>query len=96
MDAPYVQEEAAAIVRQIEEERMLVSGKGIMAEFREVFGPNNRYRIFLGVMLFVFMQMAGSNAINVSGTPSPLSIPEAHLPSVFQSSYLCFDRIEGR
>jgi hypothetical protein len=96
VDAPYVQEEAAAIVRQIEEERMLVSGKGIMAEFRELFGPNNRYRIFLGVMLFVFMQMAGSNAINVSGTPSPFSTPETQLPAVLQSSYLCFDWVEGR
>lgn len=68
VDAPYVQEEAAAIVRQIEEERLLVSGKGLIAEFKELFGPNNRYRIFLGVMIFIFMQMAGSNAINVSGT----------------------------
>ena len=65
-DAPYVQEEAAAIVRQIEEERMLTSGTGIVAELREIFGATNRYRIFLGISLFVFMQMAGSNAINVS------------------------------
>ena len=90
VDAPYVQEEAAAIVRQIEEERLLVSGKGLIAEFKELFGPNNRYRIFLGVMIFIFMQMAGSNAINVSGTAIPfqfikLTLLQYFSPRIFAS-----------
>ena len=64
-DHPYLVEEANAISRQIEEERMQTAGKGLLAEFRELCRPGNRRRIMLGVLIFVFMQMAGSNAINV-------------------------------
>jgi hypothetical protein len=51
---------------QIDQERLASHGKGLMAEIREMAMPGNRNRITIGVFIFVFMQMAGSNAINVS------------------------------
>lgn len=55
-----------AITDQIEQERIATHGKGIASQLRELAMPGNRRRICLGVTIFVFMQMAGSNAINVS------------------------------
>lgn len=55
-----------AITDQIDQERIATHGKGIASQLRELAMPGNRRRISLGVAMFVFMQMAGSNAINVS------------------------------
>jgi Sugar (and other) transporter len=49
---------------QIEQERQSTSGKGLIAEFKELSHKGNRNRIAIGVCIFIFMQMAGSNAIN--------------------------------
>ena len=49
---------------QIEHERQETAGKGLVAEFKELSRPGNRNRIAIGVTIFIFMQMAGSNAIN--------------------------------
>lgn len=64
-DHEYINEEIGRILNQIEHERHSTAGqKGLLAEFRELARPGNRNRIAIGVSLFVFMQMAGSNAIN--------------------------------
>jgi MFS family permease len=65
-DHEYVTEEIYRVMDQIEQERLATHGKGLIAEFREMAMPGNRSRITIGVLIFVFMQMAGSNAINVS------------------------------
>jgi hypothetical protein len=52
------------IMDQIEQERLSTSGKGLIAEFKELSHKGNRNRIAIGVSIFIFMQMAGSNAIN--------------------------------
>jgi len=53
-----------AITDQLEQERISVHGKGFMAQLRELAIPGNRRRIILGVQIFIFVQFAGSNAIN--------------------------------
>ncbi|KAF8856750.1 general substrate transporter [Acephala macrosclerotiorum] len=63
-DHEYVVDEIHAIKHQVERERLAINGEGLFAELREPILPGNRWRITLGVMLFVFQQMAGSNAIN--------------------------------
>jgi MFS family permease len=65
-DHEYVTEDIYRVMDQIEQERLATHGKGLIAEFREMAMPGNRSRITIGVLIFVFMQMAGSNAINVS------------------------------
>lgn len=37
---------------------------GMIGEWKELAVPSNRKRITVGVIIFIFMQMAGSNAIN--------------------------------
>jgi hypothetical protein len=49
---------------QIDFERHNTDGKGIKAEFRELSKKGNWNRLLVGVVMFVFMLMAGSNAIN--------------------------------
>lgn len=49
---------------QIEHERQAAVGREFIAEFKEMCQKDNRNRIAIGVCLFIFMQMAGSNAIN--------------------------------
>lgn len=67
-DHEYITEEIYRVMDQIEQERLATHGKGLIAEFREMAMPGNRSRITTGVLIFVFMQMAGSNAINVSNS----------------------------
>jgi hypothetical protein len=67
-DHEYIVEEIFAVTDQVEQERQATHGKGLLAELREMILPANRRRIILGVVIFIFMQMAGSNAINVRGT----------------------------
>ncbi|KIW13397.1 hypothetical protein PV08_08585 [Exophiala spinifera] len=64
VDHPYIQEEMYRVIDQIEHEREATPGKGLVAEFKELSRKGNRNRIAIGVTLFIFMQMAGSNAIN--------------------------------
>lgn len=60
-----VREEAALMMAQIEEETSVRRG-GLVGEFQELFGERlNRKKMLYGVLIFVFMQFAGSNAINV-------------------------------
>jgi len=40
------------------------TGGGMLSQWKELGRPSNRRRIFIGVAIFVFMQFAGSNAIN--------------------------------
>lgn len=62
-----VHEETAIIIAQIEDELTSVHKGGLFGQFQELFTqPLNRRRILLGFLIFVFMQFAGSNAINVS------------------------------
>lgn len=63
---PYILEEIYRVMDQIEQERLATHGKGVMAEVREMAMPGNRRRIIIGVLIFIFMQFAASNAINVS------------------------------
>lgn len=37
---------------------------GMLGEWKELAMPSNRRRVMVGVFIFIFMQMAGSNAIN--------------------------------
>ncbi|KAH8745746.1 general substrate transporter [Hyaloscypha finlandica] len=64
VDHEYVAEEIYRVIDQIDQERLATHGKGLIAEFREMAMPGNRNRITIGVVIFIFMQMAGSNAIN--------------------------------
>ncbi len=63
-DHEYIIEEVTGIMDQIAYEEELVSSSGVRATVREMWEPTNRRRLVIGVMLFVFMQMAGSNSIN--------------------------------
>ncbi|KAH8879377.1 general substrate transporter [Thozetella sp. PMI_491] len=63
-DHPYIIEESTAIFNQIAYEESLVGPTGFVPTLREMAEPSNRRRLVIGVFLFVFMQMAGSNAIN--------------------------------
>lgn len=88
-DHPYLQEEATAIVAQIEHERAQVAGKGLVVEFKELCRRENRRQIITGILIFVFMQMAGSNAINVrtsifSGVGST-DMNQYYSPRIFKS-----------
>lgn len=40
------------------------TGGGMLSRWKELGRPSNRRRIFIGVVIFIFMQFAGSNAIN--------------------------------
>ncbi|KAF2171325.1 hypothetical protein M409DRAFT_18440 [Zasmidium cellare ATCC 36951] len=63
-DHPYLQEEITHVVDQIEEGRRLEPGHGFKSQFKEMSRRGHRNRIAIGVVMFIFMQMAGSNAIN--------------------------------
>ncbi|POY72650.1 hypothetical protein BMF94_4478 [Rhodotorula taiwanensis] len=61
---PYVQDELAGIMNQVENERQLTAGADRFQVVRETFGPNNRIRLLKGVILMIFFQWSGTNAIN--------------------------------
>ncbi|EAQ87472.1 hypothetical protein CHGG_04091 [Chaetomium globosum CBS 148.51] len=63
-DHPYMVEESTGILNQIAYEDSVAGPSGVKATLREMAEPSNRRRLSIGVVLFVFMQMAGSNAIN--------------------------------
>lgn len=90
-DDSRILEETAVIMAEIEEELSSVQRSGIIGEFQELFGqPMHRKRMMLGVLIFVFMQFAGSNAINVSvPTPNPpvsvTNLKQFYSPRIFKS-----------
>ncbi|KAE8419692.1 general substrate transporter [Aspergillus pseudocaelatus] len=61
---PSVESELNDIIAQLEDERANNPGKGLWVEIKELVQPGIRERLFLGFMIMVFYQMAGSNAIN--------------------------------
>ena len=63
-DHPYLLEEAHGIFQQMEHEMALSEGKSLKSSLREMTKPGNRQRLGIGALMFIFMQMAGSNAIN--------------------------------
>lgn len=63
-DHPYLQEEMTQIMNVVEEELLLHADRNMLHEIRELAAPGNRKRIIIGVLMFTFMQWAGSNAIN--------------------------------
>lgn len=48
----------------MEHEMALSEGKSLKSSLREMAKPGNRQRLGIGALMFIFMQMAGSNAIN--------------------------------
>jgi len=64
IDHPYLQEEMSQIMNVVDEEQILHADRNMLHEIRELAAPGNRKRVFIGVMIFTFMQWAGSNAIN--------------------------------
>lgn len=54
---PYVQDELAGIMNQVENERQLTAGADRFQVVRETFGPNNRIRLLKGVILMIFFQV---------------------------------------
>ena len=62
-DHPEVQHEVDDILRQLEHERAIIPD-GTFSSVKELMQPGIRYRVLLGVVLMIFFQMAGSNAIN--------------------------------
>ncbi|CEJ56450.1 hypothetical protein PMG11_02656 [Penicillium brasilianum] len=62
-DHPDVQHEVDDILQQLELERAM-SPDGTLSSVKELMQPGIRYRLFLGVVIMIFFQMAGSNAIN--------------------------------
>lgn len=55
-DHPYIQEELTHVFDQIEVERQLEPGRGLLAELKELGHKGNRNRITIGVIIHIFMQ----------------------------------------
>ncbi|KAK5999890.1 hypothetical protein QM012_004978 [Aureobasidium pullulans] len=63
-DHEYLQEELTHIMDTVNEQLESPHDQGLVSQMKELRVPSNRRRIFVGVAIFVFMQFAGSNAIN--------------------------------
>lgn len=63
-DHPYLLEEVHSIFQQIEHEEAIAEGNGIKTFLKELTKTGNIRRLLIGCLMFIFMQMAGSNAIN--------------------------------
>ncbi|KKP00379.1 hypothetical protein THAR02_07508 [Trichoderma harzianum] len=63
-DHPYLLEEAHSIFQQLEHEELIAEGNGLKSIVKEIAKAGNRRRLGIGALMFIFMQMAGSNAIN--------------------------------
>lgn len=72
-DHPYMLAEVHAIFQQIDAEASITEGNGLRAQLAEIAKPTNLKRLYIGCVMFIFMQMAGSNAINY------------YSPAIFQS-----------
>lgn len=64
-DHPYILDEIAQIQGQIEEERAATVGHGFIGTLRELWLPNNRYRVYLGVTIQLLTQWCGPQSITV-------------------------------
>ncbi|KAK5688569.1 hypothetical protein LTS10_000547 [Elasticomyces elasticus] len=64
IEHPYLQEEMLQIMDQIEQEQQFSEGTGIKATMKIVRRKGNWNRLLIGMTMFIFMQFAGSNAIN--------------------------------
>ncbi|KAI0184527.1 general substrate transporter [Xylaria flabelliformis] len=65
-DHPYLQEEFREIADQLEQERRLMGDATFMSLQREMWKvKTNRHRAILSILLMVFQQLTGTNAINV-------------------------------
>ncbi|PVI05541.1 general substrate transporter, partial [Periconia macrospinosa] len=60
----YLEWEVNTVLTQIEEEASQGAKKNFMAKLREVFLPQNRGRLFLGIALMFIQNMSGINALN--------------------------------
>jgi hypothetical protein len=63
-DHPYLQEELAHIMDTVNDELERCPNGGMLSQWKELAIPSNRKRVLVGVFIFIFMQGAGSNAIN--------------------------------
>ncbi|KXJ90087.1 general substrate transporter [Microdochium bolleyi] len=64
-DHPFLLEEVHGIFQQLDHELETDSGRGgFLNTIREMAKAGNRKRLASGSLMFIFMQMAGSNAIN--------------------------------
>lgn len=63
-DHPYLQEEMQHVMDTINDVFEHTSNGGLIAQWKELAVPSNRKRILVGVVMFIFMQGCGSNAIN--------------------------------
>jgi hypothetical protein len=63
-DHPYLLEETHSIFQQLQHEELIAEGNGFKPIMKEMVKAGNRERLAIGALMFVFMQMAGSNAIN--------------------------------
>lgn len=64
-DHLYLIEELSFIADAAEEEAEFRVSGGVMAKWRACLKPGNRKRLLLGIAIFVFMQLAGSNAVSI-------------------------------
>ncbi|KAI1202910.1 MFS sugar transporter-like protein [Nemania serpens] len=65
-DHPYLQEEFREIAEQLEQERRLMGDANFWSLQREMWlVKTNRHRALLSILLMVFQQLTGTNAINV-------------------------------
>ncbi|KAI7327202.1 general substrate transporter [Hortaea werneckii] len=63
-DHPYLIEELGHVLDQIDQEQIFAVGKGLKATVNMVCRKGNWNRLVIGNVMMIFMQMAGSNAIN--------------------------------
>jgi sugar porter (SP) family MFS transporter len=64
LDHPYLLEELAYIMDTVNDELENRPNRGMVAQWKELAVPSNRRRVLVGIFIFIFMQGAGSNAIN--------------------------------
>ncbi|KAH3943884.1 hypothetical protein HBI56_045600 [Parastagonospora nodorum] len=63
-DHEYFQEELTHIMDTVNDEFETRPSGGMIGQWKELAVPSNRRRVLVGVFIFIFMQGAGSNAIN--------------------------------
>lgn len=80
-DSEYVQTEIQEMVAQLEAERALTGDSSAKALFKEMVTiPTNRKRAIISVMLMIWQQMTGVNAIvSRPSPPYPRFLPHAVL-----------------
>jgi hypothetical protein len=87
---PYLEEELSCIMETVDNNRDRFGEGGLISQLKELRTPSNRKRIAIGVAIFIFMQFAGSNAINYyrsAHNPFPRGLQSnfLHSPRIFKS-----------